>query len=126
MKKDNSNYDPLWLKTTCDEMVRNAIWQYFIDHSSITKEGMYKAYCVFEDRKDLFRRIEYRFNGSYVKRNDSYYENRRLKNLKQMGFIKRCEVWIYRKLKSRLFDTYQHPAPKKRDVGEIIEAINKK
>jgi hypothetical protein len=80
--------DPLWIKSTCNELTRDAIWQYMMDHAHPTRFGTYKGYFELKDRADFWRRVEQRFNGNYHKREITTLEIKRKARSGRLGFVK--------------------------------------
>lgn len=53
-----------------DKDVRSALWQWLIDHSSVSdKTGTYNIHVRLEDEDDMWSRIYYRYTGQYERYN---------------------------------------------------------
>jgi len=56
-----------WIKNSLSEDVRKALWQYFIDHSKIQRNGYMGILFYIQDEDDFWRRVEYRYTGDFVR-----------------------------------------------------------
>ena len=106
-----------WLKHSVDASVREALWQYFIDHSKIQQNGYYGILFYTKDEDDFWRRVEFRYRGDYkrydVEERGAVHrakDNRAVRVSKVIydiehngGLWKRCLLGLYRAAKFRLF-----------------------
>lgn len=87
--------DPLWIKMTCDDVTRDAIWQYLVDHGQVKPDGSYQFFLVARNREDFWWRVEQRFNGNYKKRNVEKLEAKSIKNSHSFkGISLRFSQWL--------------------------------
>lgn len=50
---------------TFTQKQRDAIWQFFLDHSRINKHGVWKINFHVRDARDFWRRLFYRYTGQF-------------------------------------------------------------
>lgn len=55
-------------KNSMTAHMREAIWSYMTDHMSLAQDGSRKAYMIFRDEDDFWRRVYARYSGKFSKR----------------------------------------------------------
>lgn len=114
------------IETKIEPKVREAIWQYLIDHSQIQSNGYYGIQLYFLGQADFWRRVQSRMDGfSRYKIKDKerraeskqfdfltfkFYEKNAKRNgeianrIDKSGTLKeKLMIWLYRKTKKYLF-----------------------
>lgn len=54
-------------KETFTREQQEALWQYFIDHSQIQKNGFYGIQFYIRDENDFYKRLLARYNGDFLR-----------------------------------------------------------
>lgn len=57
--------------------IRDAIWQYFIDHSRLEPSGFVRINFGVEDEEDFWRRVQARKDGEFFRNDVEKMENER-------------------------------------------------
>lgn len=82
----------LLITKNLDQEVRNAIWQYFLDHSKRQRNGYYGFLFYVKDENDFWDRVEYRYTGGFIrnKMSDEEFEKSRNNNIfSELYYFKR-------------------------------------
>ena len=114
--------EEILFKETFTRKQQDALWQYFIDHSTIQKNGYYLILFYIRDENDFYKRLYARFTGNYQRydklekqnENNKQYVFLQKKNADRKGrivkeiddghnYYKKLILFIYRKTRGYLF-----------------------
>lgn len=60
---------PRWLefKETFSKEQQDALWQYFLDHARLQKNGYFLIFFYIKNSDDFFRRLHFRYTKEYIR-----------------------------------------------------------
>lgn len=104
-----------------DPNVREAIWQWLIDHSHTLPTGYLRIYCNLKNQDDFWKRVHYRYTGQFErynkleKANEQSFAAMKIQQRKAKEFGDRCQkiseegnlyykiiLWLYRKTRNKI------------------------
>lgn len=59
-----------------DKKLKDAVWQYLIDHASIADDNMYRIQFHVHTENDFWQRVRSRKNGTYMRKDQLEFEER--------------------------------------------------
>lgn len=115
-------HDWVEMKNMFTQEQEDAIWQYFIDHSQLQKNGYWGIQFYVLDMNDFWRRLYARYSKQYARynklekesqqQNNAYFiskrrgqKNDKIVNEIRIGnnYWKKFLFWVFKETKNRLF-----------------------